>query len=184
MGDCSKMSQLTFESSIKKGKEAELLAKKDFEEEGFSITPTGKGHDFRAIKHLPDSGEYLEYYVEVKSGKAKLSKLQQRTKNKLKREGKNFFHYVVQDQSLVHFTTKNYLEKLENSLITKTRFNRNNFRGKFMIRDPTNCPNCKLVSRGIVSIYVDFGLRNMKDGIVREQSWCRKCREFLRLKTR
>ena len=44
------------------------------------------------------------------------------------------------------------------------------------IRDPTNCPNCGKTATGKTAIFTFFGLRTMQDGLIREQSWCRKCR--------
>jgi len=47
---------------------------------------------------------------------------------------------------------------------------------KLVLKDPTNCPHCGKIASGHMSIKNNFGLRNMGDGTVRVQSWCRKCR--------
>jgi len=44
------------------------------------------------------------------------------------------------------------------------------------IRDPTNCPSCGITATGKTAILTFFGFRTMQDGVIREQSWCRKCR--------
>ena len=41
--------------------------------------------------------------------------------------------------------------------------------------EPTRiCPNC-----GIEKPISDFGYRNMGGGAIREQSWCKKCRQCM-----
>ena len=45
------------------------------------------------------------------------------------------------------------------------------------IKNPTSCPSCQKVAVGYDAIIVDFGLRNMYDGVTRVQSWCRNCRK-------
>lgn len=50
------------------------------------------------------------------------------------------------------------------------------FHGKFVIKDPAVCPHCGLSESGISRIVEFFGLRNMRDGTVRVQSWCKSCR--------
>jgi len=47
---------------------------------------------------------------------------------------------------------------------------------KFIIKDPTACPNCQKTAMGYDSIVQNFGLRSMSDGIIRVQSWCKECR--------
>ena len=50
---------------------------------GYEIERTGKGHDFRVRKRDPFTGKVTYSGVrEIKSGNAKLSKLQQKTKKK------------------------------------------------------------------------------------------------------
>ena len=38
------------------------------------------------------------------------------------------------------------------------------------------CPHCGKVAKGRKQIERDFGYRNMGDGTIRVQSWCRNCR--------
>lgn len=45
-----------------------------------------------------------------------------------------------------------------------------------IINDPTDCPNCGKIAEGQVGIEIEFGFRNMGDGTVRVQSWCKECR--------
>lgn len=52
------------------------------------------------------------------------------------------------------------------------------FRGKFVIKDPTFCPNCNLEASGYSEIVEKFGLRDMGDGTIRVQSWCKDCRGY------
>ena len=59
-------------------------------------------------------------------------------------------------------------------------FDITNFFGVFVIEDPTSCPNCGLFASNIDNILKNFGLRNMGDGTVRVQSWCRNCRNYSR----
>ena len=59
------------------------------------------------------------------------------------------------------------------------------FTGIFVVKDPTSCPNTRCSKRGLNSyglhdILTNFGLRNMRDGTVRVQSWCRNCRTIYR----
>ena len=50
---------------------------------GYEVERTGKGHDFRVRKRDPFTGKITYSGVrEIKSGNAKLSKLQQKTKKK------------------------------------------------------------------------------------------------------
>jgi len=45
------------------------------------------------------------------------------------------------------------------------------------IQDYTSCPHCNAFANGFEQIMQFFGLRNMGDGTIRVQSWCRKCRK-------
>lgn len=45
------------------------------------------------------------------------------------------------------------------------------------IKETASCPNCQKVAVGYDSLIADFGLRNMGDGVIRVQSWCRNCRK-------
>ena len=46
-----------------------------------------------------------------------------------------------------------------------------------IVKDPTMCPHCGISSSGLTVIQSVFGMRNMGDGTVRAQSWCRECRK-------
>jgi len=52
------------------------------------------------------------------------------------------------------------------------------FRGRFVINDPTFCPNCEISASGYSEIVERFGLRDIGDGTIRVQSWCRDCRGY------
>lgn len=49
---------------------------------------------------------------------------------------------------------------------------------KEILKDPTSCPHCTgAFASGRSAIQSIFGLRNMGDGTIRVQSWCKKCRK-------
>lgn len=51
---------------------------------GNTVTRTGKGHDYKVTHRHPITGEYEgTTYHEIKTGNAKLSKLQKKTKKKM-----------------------------------------------------------------------------------------------------
>ncbi len=56
-------------------------------------------------------------------------------------------------------------------------FLENQMTGNIIIKDPTSCPHCFVTAMGFDEIVKDFGLRNMDDGTIRIQSWCRNCRK-------
>ena len=67
----------------RKGKAAEDSYVMKARLSGYEVERTGKGHDFRVRKRDPFTGKVTYSGVrEIKSGNAKLSKLQQRTKKK------------------------------------------------------------------------------------------------------
>jgi hypothetical protein len=169
----SKTPREILEKNVLKGKLAEEIAKQDYVEHGFKIHQTGIGSDFIAEKKLGNS--IYQIYVDVKSGKSKLTKKQKQTKSKLKKQNIPFDEYRVTDE---------YLEfQIENNP-KFYKFGRtldldiSKFTGMFAIQDPTDCPNCGLIANGLDDITVNFGLRNMDDGSVRVQSWCRNCRNY------
>lgn len=45
-----------------------------------------------------------------------------------------------------------------------------------IVKDPTMCPHCGQSASGLVMIQSVFGMRNMGDGTIRVQSWCKECR--------
>ncbi len=163
------------QTNILKGKLAEELAKQDYVEHGFEIYQTGIGSDFIAEKKI--GNVIYQIYVDVKSGKAKLTKKQKQTKNRLKKQNIPFDEYRVTDEYL-EFQIENNpkLHKFSD----ESNLDLSHFTGAFTIHDPTSCPNCELGAKGLDDIVTNFGLRNMIDGSVRVQSWCRNCRNFSR----
>jgi hypothetical protein len=71
-----------------------------------------------------------------------------------------------------------HLQNLQDNLRTSREEEMRIHRGTTMIilRDPTCCKNCGKSASGYIEISCAFGLRTMKNGIKREQSWCRECR--------
>ncbi|PJC50949.1 MAG: hypothetical protein CO032_02135 [Nitrosopumilales archaeon CG_4_9_14_0_2_um_filter_34_16] len=171
----NKNQKFTFQHNIVKGKLAEEIAKQDYIEHGFEIQETGIGSDF--IVRKKNNGINYEEYVDVKSGNAKLTKKQKITRNLLKKNNIAYSIYRVTDNYL-EFQIKNNPELQQ--LCFDIGYDISQFTGIFMIQDPTTCPNCKLGASGIKNILTNFGLRNMGDGSVRVQSWCRNCRNYSR----
>ncbi|AFS83375.1 hypothetical protein [Candidatus Nitrosopumilus sediminis] len=171
----NKSHRFTFHRNIIKGKLAETIAKQDYKEHGFEIKETGIGSDF--IVRKKRNGTTYEEYVDVKSGNAKLTKKQKITRGLLKKNNISYSIYRVTDEHL-KFQICNNPELQQ--LCFQMGFDISQFAGIFLIEDPTNCPNCKLGATGMQNILTRFGLRNMGDGTVRVQSWCRNCRDFSR----
>jgi len=158
-----------------KGRIAEEIAKKDYQDNGFEIHETGIGSDFIAIKTIRNI--IYKEFVDVKSGNAKLTKKQRQTKNQLRKENINY--------SLYRVTNKHLKFEIENNskwqqLCLDIGLNISQFTGIFVIEDPTSCPNCGFDAGGLKDILNNFGLRNMGDRTVRVQSWCRNCRNYSR----
>ena len=75
--------------NVRKGKVAELEAVSyDSIMGGWESKRTGQGHDYKQTRHDWMSGKKEERYKEIKSGNAKLSKLQKKTMEKMKKKGK------------------------------------------------------------------------------------------------
>jgi ribosomal protein S8 len=166
-------SRIQFTANKIKGKIAEEIAKQDYINNGFEIQETGIGSDFIAIKKLENIA-YKEY-VDVKSGNAKLTKKQKQTKNLLRKENIIYSIYRVSNEHLEsQIKTNEGLQHLCQGL----GFDISKFTGVFIVQDPASCPNCELTLGGLQEILTNFGLRNMGDGTVRVQSWCRKCRNY------
>jgi len=73
----------TLANSRAKGKAAEDWTVTSYSMRGYEVERTGRGSDFRVRKRDPFTGRVVESkLVEVKSGKAKLSELQKKTKKK------------------------------------------------------------------------------------------------------
>jgi len=75
--------------NVRKGRAAEENVRTRYEMDGYKVKRTGIGHDFKVSKTNIFTGKKTTKYIEVKSGKAKLSRLQKRTKRKSK-------NYVVE----------------------------------------------------------------------------------------
>ena len=168
----SKINQkIQFTANKIKGKIAEEIAKKDYQQNGFQIKETGIGSDFIVTKKFGNI-RYTEY-VDVKSGNAKLTKKQKLTKTILKKEKIPYSVYRVTNEH-IEFQLENNSEL--RSYCNNMGIDISKFPGTFVIQNPTKCPNCNLDSEGLPEILTHFGLRNMGDGITRVQSWCRSCR--------
>jgi hypothetical protein len=68
----------------RKGKAGEEAYKFQAMLQGKEVKRTGRGHDFKETTRNLWTGKVRTKYVEVKTGKARLSKLQKRTKKKKK----------------------------------------------------------------------------------------------------
>ena len=67
----------------RKGRVAEDIVRMRYLIRGYEVERTGRGHDFRVRKRNPFTGRVIESkLIEVKSGRANLSKLQQKIKRK------------------------------------------------------------------------------------------------------
>ena len=165
-------SQIQLNINKIKGKIAENIAQQDYINHGFIIKQTGIGSDFIAIKK---SGNIIyKEYVDVKSGNAKLSKKQKHTRSLLKKDNTPYSVYRVTDKYLEFQIKQNpQLNICKQKINFFTSSTKNS-----AILDQTTCPNCKLSVSGFASIFVNFGLRNMGDGSVRVQSWCKNCRNY------
>ena len=155
------------QKNVQKGKLAEEIAKQDYIEHGFEIIETGIGSDFVAKKKIENS--IYQIYVDVKSGKSKLTKKQKQTKNKLKKQKIPFDEYRVTDEYL-EFQIENNSKLQEFS--NESNFDLSQFIGNFVIQDSTDCPNCGLSASSFDEIISKFGLRNMSNETVRVQFEC------------
>ena len=71
------------EENRRKGKAGEDAVVMKYQMAGYEVERTGHGHDFRVRKRNPITGRVTESkLIEVKTGKAKLSELQKKTKKK------------------------------------------------------------------------------------------------------
>jgi len=67
----------------RKGKAGEDTVKMNYQLQGYEVERTGRGHDFRVRKRDMLTGKVTRSkLVEVKTGNARLSKLQKKTKKK------------------------------------------------------------------------------------------------------
>lgn len=70
--------------SQRKGRAGEDQVRTQYMIQGYKMERTGKGHDFKATRKNFFTGRTETKYVEVKTGNAQLSPLQQKTKKKHK----------------------------------------------------------------------------------------------------
>ena len=87
VSDSKQSKKKTIRANAAKGKRVENKVKREYKARGYIVKPTGKGHDFKATKTNRSTGKKTTKYVEVKSGKAKLTPTQQKSKKRL---GKKF----------------------------------------------------------------------------------------------
>jgi len=76
-----------------RGKIAENLAKQDYLEHGYRITPIKIGADFIAVKKI--DGKIHKEVVEVKAGDSRLSKNQKRKRKEIRKKGHQYTIYRV-----------------------------------------------------------------------------------------
>jgi len=85
----------------KRGILGEKIAKDDYIENGFKIVSTKIGSDFIAYKKI--GKELYREYVEVKTGKSRLSKSQKVVMKKAKGSGKTYTVYRVSEVFMDHY---------------------------------------------------------------------------------
>ena len=156
--------------NVQRGKLAEEDAIEDLKQHGLAPISTGIGSDVKTL--APD-----EEYWEIKSGNSRLSKKQKSTKIKLKKAGKKYNVYRVSNHRLDYLLEQKALKELKKIPTFQESYDLNTFSSKFIITDPTDCPNCRKVAMDAVTIFEIFGFRTMGDGTVRVQSWCKLCRK-------
>ena len=118
--------QVLLKKNIIKGKLAEQIAKNDYRKRGYKIIPTTIGSDFIA-KKIDSKSFHNSEYVEVKSGNAKPTKLQKRMMKKVRKEGKLYSLYRINDQYLRYYMIKLGMNSM--------------FGEKSRVRGSTSCPS-------------------------------------------
>jgi len=160
-----------FDQSKLNGALAEKMACADFISNGYAVERISHGGDFTVTK-LDDIEKRNERTVEVKYNTSKLSKKQMQAKRKLK---KNYMVYQVSEQLLDGFKNGESAvlipEKLSRIMGDSIQHG-----SKYRIAVPSECPHCSKVACTLDGVVADFGLRIMKDSSVRDQSWCKDCR--------
>ena len=163
---------------------AEIVAILDFKKNGYKIEGTGIGSDFVAYK---EGEKDSQMYVEVKYNGAELSPLQTKQKFLLKRNGTAHFVYRVSKEFLDNYKSEQginaenmnaemfrLLRQFKKSIYDVTESHKDD---QFKIILPWRCPNCNKINANTrEELEEKFGLRKMADGIIRNQSWCRRCR--------
>ncbi len=71
------------QSNQEQGRSGEAQAKSKWEMNGWKMTRTGRGHDYRATRKNWRTGKTETKYVEVKTGNSQLSPLQEKKKKQL-----------------------------------------------------------------------------------------------------
>ena len=168
--------QELFEKNLEKGCIAEIIAKEDYENHGFKITKTGIGNDFFAEKQIPGTDEYYQEFVEVKAGGSTLSKRQKISKRKAKLKGIDYTQYTVTDDFLENYLQENTIPNIQNFELLELVPENWEDDPSYKIVLPGMCPHCGISAYSLSEIITKFGLRRMFDGIIRKQSWCRRCR--------
>ena len=92
-------------SNQEQGKAGEEQVKAKYELNGYNVTRTGKGHDYRATKKNWWTGKRETKYVEVKTGNAKLSPLQRKKK---KQYGSKYVEERVDANPLTGYGGNNF----------------------------------------------------------------------------
>ena len=124
------------------------------------------------LNKIDNVAKVNESIIEVKYNKSKLSKKQIQMKQKLK---KNYLVYHVSEPLLDGFKNNESAVVIPNTLSMIMGDNIPHG-SKYRIAVPSECPHCRKVANTLDGVVADFGLRIMKDGSVRDQSWCNECR--------
>ena len=160
-----------FGQSKLNGALAEKMACADFISNGYAVEKISHGGDF-TISKIGDIEKRNESTVEVKYNTSKLSKRQMQTKRKLK---KNYMVYKVSEQLLDGFKNDESAVLIPETL-SSIMGDSIQHGSKYRIAVPSTCPHCNKVACTLDGVVKEFGLRIMKDGSVRDQSWCNECR--------
>jgi hypothetical protein len=161
----------SFEQNKLNGALAEKIACADLISNGFVVEKISHGGDF-AVNKIDNVAKVNESIIEVKYNKSKLSKKQIQMKQKLK---KNYLVYHVSEPLLDGFKNNESAVVIPNTLSMIMGDNIPHG-SKYRIAVPSECPHCRKVANTLDGVVADFGLRIMKDGSVRDQSWCNECR--------
>ena len=95
---CGTCSKIRMQKNKSNGKLAQLYSQQDFINNGFSIWFVGdRGFDFIAYQTCTNP---LWYFVEVKYGKSRLSRLQKLAQRRCRKSHVNYFVYRVTQEQL------------------------------------------------------------------------------------
>lgn len=171
--------QLMFAQNLEKGRIAEKIAIEDYENHGFKVTRTGVGSDFVAEKLIEGNDKLYREFVEVKAGYSPLSKLQKITKSRMKKEGIVYSEYIVSDPFIENYLEENTIQQIPNFELRELIPENWKDDEKYRINLPGICPHCGVSVETLDGLITKFGLRKMSDDTIRNQSWCRICRNIL-----